>query len=696
MVGGIASLVSVIVPVYNVEPFLDECIQSLVDQTFRDIEIILINDGSTDASAEICAKWAGMDDRIRFVDKKNEGQGICRNLGVSLAQGEWVTFVDSDDWVDATMIAQLFSAAVKYDADIAMCEAYTQNSGGKFSGRSLQQFDRPVIDIQKEKEFLLTVRYTLWSKLYRKSLFIDHDIIQPSIKFEDFAVVPLIYALAQRVACVDARLYFYRYRPSSTVRDALYIGDRLAALTILIENFKKNGLFNPWHEVLKRLLIERGLILMRQIYPILNKSFQSYCAEYDQLLKTHFGLGLPQLNSKLKKQAQGGDFSISVLGDYDLAVFGSYNLMIVAKIIMNLNMPDFLENHFCFSGLISAMSHADERFYGIDLSHKSAFRQKHLLQDFTKSLRHKNICEFRQADFFLVDFLEERFDTARCGEGYFTISDAFLDISEQTSLEYETLSKFSPETKALWKESCLKFIRLLKRYIVPERVILVRSLLAENYGEADGIKEYFPQLEQIRKTNALLNEYYDFFIENMPEAMVAETDDMHLFTEKDFRHGCVPWHLGETSYWLLHMRVLERIKSVGGADIDLRIRQNYLQTAAKMEEAIALTRGRKIAVWYHCQYDYTMLNSLIRKTLDTLVKTPHILVASDEARRSEFHGCLIAKPDIFEQMHQKPYFVVIGSGPHAPNAVYTLEAIGYTKGVDFLLEEELDSFLTKE
>lgn len=90
-------IVSVIVPVYNTEEFLEKCIQSIVNQTYRELEIIMINDGSTDSSGSICRKWERLDERIWYIEKENEGQGIARNTGIQIANGEYIIFVDSDE-----------------------------------------------------------------------------------------------------------------------------------------------------------------------------------------------------------------------------------------------------------------------------------------------------------------------------------------------------------------------------------------------------------------------------------------------------------------------------------------------------------------------------------------------------------------------------------------------------------------------
>ena len=112
-------LVSIIVPVYNCAQFLNRCMDSLVNQTLKDIEIICINDGSTDNSPEILQEYAAKDSRIKIINKENGGLSSARNRGLAAAQGEYLGFVDSDDWVDLDFFEKLYNAAKKYDTDIA-------------------------------------------------------------------------------------------------------------------------------------------------------------------------------------------------------------------------------------------------------------------------------------------------------------------------------------------------------------------------------------------------------------------------------------------------------------------------------------------------------------------------------------------------------------------------------------------------
>ena len=114
-------IVSIIVPIYKVEPYLNKCVQSIVDQTYRDLEIILVDDGSPDICPAICDAWAAKDSRIRVIHKENGGLSDARNAGLAIATGKYISFIDSDDYIEPTFIADLHDALSRSGADIAEC-----------------------------------------------------------------------------------------------------------------------------------------------------------------------------------------------------------------------------------------------------------------------------------------------------------------------------------------------------------------------------------------------------------------------------------------------------------------------------------------------------------------------------------------------------------------------------------------------
>ena len=113
--------ISVIVPIYKVEKYLDRCVRSVLAQTFRDFELILVDDGSPDSCPQMCDDWAKKDSRIRVIHQNNQGLSAARNTGIRAASGEYINFIDSDDWVADTLLSDLYRLLIKYDADISVC-----------------------------------------------------------------------------------------------------------------------------------------------------------------------------------------------------------------------------------------------------------------------------------------------------------------------------------------------------------------------------------------------------------------------------------------------------------------------------------------------------------------------------------------------------------------------------------------------
>ena len=127
--------ISVIIPVYNVEKYLRRCLDSVINQTFRDLEIICVNDGSTADSLHIFEEYKKQDDRIILLNQENMGQGNARNIGLKIARGEYIGFVDADDWIDLNFFEKLYEAAKKYDADVACAEIKRPHANGKISNK---------------------------------------------------------------------------------------------------------------------------------------------------------------------------------------------------------------------------------------------------------------------------------------------------------------------------------------------------------------------------------------------------------------------------------------------------------------------------------------------------------------------------------------------------------------------------------
>lgn len=210
------SLVSVIIPVYKVEKYLNKCVDSVLNQTYKNLEIILVDDGSPDGCPKMCDEFADKDKRIKVIHKKNGGLSDARNAGIETATGKYLTFIDSDDFIINTMIEEMYSVMTKHDCDIAMCnwqqikEGCGHESAG--DGKTVLFRDNEVFELLFNKRVPLIM--TAWGKLYKKDIF--NEIRYPKGKIhEDEFVIHKILNLAKKVCYIDKKFYCNLYRESS-------------------------------------------------------------------------------------------------------------------------------------------------------------------------------------------------------------------------------------------------------------------------------------------------------------------------------------------------------------------------------------------------------------------------------------------------------------------------------------------------
>lgn len=213
---------SIIIPIYNVEQYLEETINTVLNQSFADFELILVDDGSTDSSGKICDEFAKKDKRVRVIHKKNEGVSVARNTGVQAAKGEYIGFVDSDDIIEPCMYEIMINAAKEYNCDIVQCEhdRNTVLSYQKYKITS-ENFEvntgyKVVNDIFIKKGGRCTNILALWSKIYKRQLF--EGIIFPEGRvYEDEARTYQIILKADRIGELNIPLYHYVKRDNSII-----------------------------------------------------------------------------------------------------------------------------------------------------------------------------------------------------------------------------------------------------------------------------------------------------------------------------------------------------------------------------------------------------------------------------------------------------------------------------------------------
>ena len=213
------SKISVIIPVYNSEKYLQKCICSITHQTYKDIEIIFIDDGSTDNSLTILNDYSLNDNRIKVLTQKNQGSAIARANGIAHTTGDYITFIDSDDYVTPTFIETLYSTLFKADADISVCDYFIDKNNCIYEKNNITCYK--IVEKTNEKNccsVLKTISPCLWNKMFKKDLlpkfynYISNDLTIA----EDVSFVFSAFAVANRIVMTPQKLYYYRQHNEST------------------------------------------------------------------------------------------------------------------------------------------------------------------------------------------------------------------------------------------------------------------------------------------------------------------------------------------------------------------------------------------------------------------------------------------------------------------------------------------------
>lgn len=236
-------LISVIVPVYKVEPYLDRCVQSIVDQTYSNLEIILVDDGSPDNCPVMCDAWVEKDRRVKVIHKKNGGSAQARNVGLEFASGQYIGFVDSDDFLLPEMYACLYRSLIDTGSDIAECGYCTVVNDAAFPETHCLGKITVLNTVQALEAHIRNRQCTqvVWNKLYRKETIDPVRFIEGKTIDDEFFTYRVL-ANATQVAILDETLYCYRHQPDSIMHQSFSL-KRLQAIeakTLRLEFIQKN------------------------------------------------------------------------------------------------------------------------------------------------------------------------------------------------------------------------------------------------------------------------------------------------------------------------------------------------------------------------------------------------------------------------------------------------------------------------
>ena len=227
------ALISIIVPVYKVEEYLDECVKSILGQTYDNLEVILVDDGSPDNCPDMCDKWALKDERAKVIHKENAGASAARNAGLNVATGEYIGFVDSDDYIAPEMYETMLSALENSDKKMAMCAACRVNPDGSII-YYLPKCKRTLYTAKQAVDAMLygELDVSVWSKLFCREVFEGLRFPEGEINEEIPLIVPTSVA-SNGVVRVDKIFYYYRVREGSITGGQVFSDDMISVIQTL-------------------------------------------------------------------------------------------------------------------------------------------------------------------------------------------------------------------------------------------------------------------------------------------------------------------------------------------------------------------------------------------------------------------------------------------------------------------------------
>lgn len=221
--------ISVIIPVYNVEQYLRQCVDSVLKQTYHNLEVILVDDGATDSCPAICDEYARQDERIRVIHKTNGGLADARNAGLQIATGDYIGYVDSDDYIHQEMYERLLTACEEHQADIGICRfsIFSDALGDLIDYREVRTYNnREALEAYIDESVDELITPSAWSKLYKRKCVEGMQFPKGKL-CEDIVYTAKAFYHANKVIYLDQELYFYRNRPGSIMNDSTVLARRI-------------------------------------------------------------------------------------------------------------------------------------------------------------------------------------------------------------------------------------------------------------------------------------------------------------------------------------------------------------------------------------------------------------------------------------------------------------------------------------
>lgn len=286
--------VSVIIPVYNTEQYLEACLDSVFGQTLKELEVILVNDGSTDASLRIMEDYqAKYPDRVKLLSKENGGQATARNMAIPLCTGEYVGFVDSDDYIEPEMYECMYRKAKDADADYVECDYVNVKVNQNGEQERIADYGSRVREYTCKEDMFIDPMLAPWNKIYRRTLLQESDVRFPEgYIYEDTAFCLKAISLIKRFAFVPEKFVVHYFRGGSTmnVNKSKRVSNIFPVLKDVITFYQKQGLFETYYPELEyeivKILLCSSMIRISEIPD--NMLRKQYCIETWAMLSEQF------------------------------------------------------------------------------------------------------------------------------------------------------------------------------------------------------------------------------------------------------------------------------------------------------------------------------------------------------------------------------------------------------------------------
>ena len=504
-------LISIIVPAYNAIDTIDRALQSIYDQDYQNWECIVIDDGSKDKTFDKLLWWQNKDERFKVFTQKNQGQGITRNRAISLARGEYLAFVDADDWVEYNYLSAMMQAVIRNAAEICKANFFFVDYQ-----KGDQKLDAKVTDSQSLADVSTYISPNMWGNLFAAYLFKQNLIKMPAISMEDLAIYPLLLLVAKKFTSISVPVYNYHINVGKSVMDNVKnVHDIVSAFKYMFDEAKRLNIYYQNQELFIGILFYflSGSWNGRVTQQCDTEEQQIFLQEFKNSLISTLGIFLD-----IKK----------------IWIWGSYNL---SKIVSCLPIfeekyklaGEFLEKYFGFSSIVSLMAET-KNFHQPHLT-DNIMRQDMLYKEFSKKFL---TITPNEGDYLLLDLLEERHDILEFANG------SLRTFNEIFSIYYTNqprIGRFSAEMKKLWSKAIRKFIKIVKRKFNEENIIIVENYLSEYYLTLDN--HHFPWYD-VKACNKLLKQYYRVLEKLLPSAKVLKANTDFDYTDGKSRYGIDP------------------------------------------------------------------------------------------------------------------------------------------------------------